>query len=184
MVAKMEQGQRLPGVVSLRRIGEALGVPLSALLTMDALPVGTEASDARTPRSGRLPDGTRHVFVPLLGQVVAGRPSEALPDIESWVPVAGVKDSARLFALRVEGESMIGAGIFANDLLIVRSQSTAQPGQIVVARVGDDVTVKTFHTTGAMVVLQAENPRFSPVILPHDRVQIQGIVIELRRNVE
>ena len=96
-----------------------------------------------------------------------------------------------MFALRVEGESMIGVGILPGDIVIVQRQSTALPdeirsGEIVVAMVDDEVTVKTLRRTGRRVELHPENPRYKPIVLsgPESRgreLRILGKVVEVRR---
>ena len=89
-----------------------------------------------------------------------------------------------LFGLRVRGESMIDAGILPDDIVIVRKQQHADPGQIIVALVDDDATVKRFRRKNGQVVLQPENPQFSSIIVPEAAVTILGKVIEVRRYLE
>ncbi len=137
---------------------------------------------AGTARGYRLPWGedTPTVLVPLLGRVAAGGLSEAIENREGSVAVEGT-DAEELFALRVEGESMIGAGILPGDIVIVRVQRTARSGDIVVALVDGEATVKTLRRNGKRVQLCPENPAFSPIIPPPDRLTILGKVIEIRR---
>ena len=89
----------------------------------------------------------------------------------------------QLFALRVRGESMTGIGIFHDDVVIVRSQPTADAGDVVVAMVGDEATVKTLRKQRGQIILQPENPSFEPIVLGLDGV-ILGKVIEVRRYLE
>jgi repressor LexA len=90
----------------------------------------------------------------------------------------------QLFALRIVGESMVGAGIMPGDVVIVRSQPTARTGDIVVALVEDEATVKTLRIGPGRIELHPENPAFEPLIFSHDECVILGKVIEVRRYVE
>ena len=132
----------------------------------------------RLPRAGRGPDT---VLAPLLGRVPAGALEEAIEDPDGYIPVQGHGAADDLFALRVRGESMTGAGILPGDLVIVRRQPTARSGEIVVALVDREATVKTLRLRGRHVELRAENPAFEPIVLDADTVSILGKVIEVRR---
>jgi repressor LexA len=136
-------------------------------------------------RGYRLPGstpGARIVLAPLLGRVPAGALDEAIEDPDGYLPVdARGAAAGDLFALRVRGESMTGAGILSGDLVIVRRQPTAANGDVVVARVGDEATVKTFRSRGRQVELCPENPAFEPIMLDAGAVVILGKVIEVRR---
>jgi len=129
---------------------------------------------------------TPMVFAPLLGHVQAGNLTAAIEDREGTIPVqrGNRVGSETLFALRVRGESMTGVGIMPNDVVIVRSQPTANAGDIVVALVEDEATVKTLRIKRGRMILMPENPNFEP-ILPHpDHCQILGKVIEVRRYLD
>ena len=136
-------------------------------------------------RGYRLPGsmpGARTVLAPVLGRVPAGALDEAIEDPDGYLPVAARGAAAGdLFALRVRGESMTGAGILPGDLVIVQRQQTAANGDVVVARVGDEATVKTFRMHGRRVELRPENPAFEPIVLDAGTVVILGKVIEVRR---
>ncbi len=136
-------------------------------------------------RGYRLPgstSGSRTVLAPVLGRVPAGALDEAIEDPDGYLPVdARGAAAGDLFALRVRGESMTGAGILPGDLVIVRRQPTAATGDVVVARVGDEATVKTFRPRGRRVELRSENPAFEPIVLDAGEVVILGKVIEVRR---
>jgi len=125
------------------------------------------------------------VFAPLLGAIQAGGLAEAIEDREGVVPVvrSGRRaGSEKLFALRVRGESMRDAGILPGDVVIVRVQNTANAGDIVVAMVDEEATVKTFKMRRGRVVLQPENPAFEEIVPDH--VEILGKVIEVRRYID
>ena len=126
------------------------------------------------------------VFAPLLGQIQAGDLQAAIEDREGTIPVqsrATRRGSEQLFALRVRGESMTGAGILPDDIVIVRIQETANPGDIVVALVGDEATVKTFRTRRGRIVLMPENPDFAPIVPDPEECRVLGKVIEVRRYI-
>jgi repressor LexA len=127
--------------------------------------------------------------VPLLGRVTAGQPILAVQDIESYIPVPqDISKNRELFALRVVGESMLGAGIFDGDIIIVNRTPVAQNGDIVVAMVEDEVsgegsaTVKRFYKEKGHYRLQPENDAFEPIIV--DNVVLLGKVVTLIRSYE
>lgn len=117
--------------------------------------------------------------VPLLGKVTAGMPILAVEQIEDYVPYTGNYDVGELFALRVSGTSMIGAGILDRDVVIVHQTPTAENGEIVVALIDDEATVKRFYKEHGRYRLQPENDEFAPIIV--DEVTILGKVISLVR---
>lgn len=130
--------------------------------------------------------------IPLLGRVPAGGLTEAVAHADGWLDVAGRRAGDALFALRVEGESMRGVGILDGDVVVVRRQSTARSGEVVVAMVDDEATVKTLRRSrdGARVVLHPENDAYEPIVIDGGgtdsdasdrRVVILGKVVEVRR---
>jgi repressor LexA len=123
------------------------------------------------------------VQVPLVGRVSAGYPILAEENIENYVmlPRTLVKSEGRYFALRVHGDSMINAGILDGDMVVVQSANTAQTGEIVVALIGDEVTVKRLVAQNSQKYLKAENPNY-PNIFPQNEWSIQGKVIGLIRD--
>jgi len=121
-------------------------------------------------------------WVPLLGAVQAGGLEQAIEDPQGYVSVQ-TRGRERLFALRVRGNSMSGVGILPGDTVIVRAQSTAQNGDIVVALVEDEATVKRLRLRQGRPELHAENPEFQPIVPDHPWT-ILGKVIEVHRNLE
>ncbi len=117
--------------------------------------------------------------VPLIGRVTAGMPILAVEEVEDYVPYTGHYDVKELFALRVSGTSMINAGILDRDVVIVRRTGTAENGDIVVALVGEEATVKRFFKEDGQFRLQPENDAFEPIIVPE--VSILGKVVSLVR---
>ncbi|MFV0315325.1 MAG: transcriptional repressor LexA [Anaerotignum sp.] len=121
------------------------------------------------------------VHVPIIGTITAGTPILAVENIEDTfpLPIEYVPNSP-VFMLRVKGESMIEAGIFDRDLILVREQNTAHNGDIVVALIEDFATVKTFYKEKDFIRLQPENSAMSPIIVRD--VIILGKVIGLFRK--
>ena len=122
------------------------------------------------------------INVPVIGRVAAGEPLLATENIERIITISS--DMVRTeepFALRVKGDSMIGAGILEDDYVIVRQQQSAEQGDIVVALIGDEATVKKFYKEDNHIRLQPENPSMAPIIVKD--VTILGKVIGLFRNI-
>ncbi len=125
--------------------------------------------------------------LPLIGSVAAGSPILAVENIQRRYVIDSKLFKPRAdFLLRVRGLSMIRAGIFDGDLLAVHRSSEAHNGQIVVARLDDEVTVKRFHQQGGTIELIAENPDFKPIIVDPSvhTLTIEGIAVGLIRDSE
>lgn len=123
--------------------------------------------------------------LPLVGKVAAGSPITALEHVESHVNVDPTMfNPAADFLLRVEGESMKDIGIMDGDYLAVHKTQTVRDGQVVVARVEEDVTVKRLERKGSEVILHAENQEFSPikVDLNYQDFAIEGLAVGVIRN--
>ncbi len=128
---------------------------------------------------------TDEAGLPLVGRVAAGEPILAEENIEEYVQVdPGLFHPRADYLLRVRGDSMIGAGILDGDLLAVHRTPEARNGQIVVARLEDDVTVKRFRRRGATLLLEAENPDYDPieVDLRTTPVTIEGLAVGVIRT--
>ena len=120
------------------------------------------------------------VNVPIIGQVAAGQPLLAVENIENYFPIpTEFMPNAETFMLKVKGDSMINAGIFNGDKILVQKQSDAQNGDIVVALVDDSATVKTFYKEDGHFRLQPENDTMEPIIVPD--CQILGKVFGIFR---
>lgn len=121
------------------------------------------------------------VNVPIIGRVAAGEPLLAVENVENYFPIpAEFMPNAQTFMLNVKGESMINAGIFEGDQILVQQQSTARNGDMVVALVGDSATVKTFYKEDGYYRLQPENDNMEPIIV-YGELQILGKVIGVFR---
>jgi repressor LexA len=135
-------------------------------------------------KAARAPAGSGVREMPFLGLIAAGRPIEALSGSERL----GVPEhllGRRLgphYVLRVVGDSMIEEGIHDGDLVVVQSREEAEPGEMVVALVGNDATLKRFYPEGRKVRLQPANPHMKPILVPAADVRVQGIVVGLMRR--
>lgn len=180
---------------SVREIGEAVGLSSSSSVhaQLEKLEqLGYIRRDPTKPRAIEvLYDGVsfvnnRVIFqnllnVPIVGAVTAGEPILAEQNIVDYFPLP--KDFTRTdeaFMLRVKGDSMINAGIFDGDLVIVNKTPSAVNGDIVVALLGEEATVKRFYKEHSQIRLQPENEKYDPIITTD--VQILGRVIGLVRK--
>jgi repressor LexA len=137
------------------------------------------------PRPGVRRGGAREV--PVLGRIAAGAPIHATQNLEGTIPVSAdwlERKGEDVFALRVRGESMIEAHIVDGDLVLVRPQASAQPGDIVAALVDDEATVKRFARDGERVVLKPEHPTMKPIVVEPGRadIRILGKVLGVMRG--
>ncbi len=150
--------------------------------------LGLIEMDNTISRSIRLPDAIRQlgsndlVEVPIVGRVAAGSPILAVENIEDTFTVSSAyTKNATVFMLTVKGESMIEAGILEGDLILVKQQATANNGDIVVAVMEDEATVKTYYKEKDHIRLQPENSSMEPILVYNDII-IAGKVIGLFRT--
>lgn len=140
----------------------------------------------RTRMNGLRPDAPEAgaFSLPLYGKIAAGLPIEALRDSEDMVEVpVSLLGNGEHFALVVEGDSMIEAGILNEDIVIIRRGDSADNGQIVVALVDqNEVTLKRLRRKGQSIALEPANPRYETRIFPPERVRIQGHLVGLLRR--
>lgn len=168
---------------SVREIGEAVGLRSTSTVqyNLNALEkAGYIERDPNLKRTIRLTGGgARSVSVPLLGTVTAGMPILAQEQIEEYIPAA-VDRNGEYFALHVRGDSMINAHILDGDIIIVRRTPVAENGDIVVALIGDEATVKRFYKEKGGFRLQPENDEYEPILVKE--VAVLGKVVSLIRN--
>ncbi len=174
---------------TVREVMEAFGFrsPQTAREHLDALlEAGRLKKEPGIARGFRLPgrDDTPTVMVPLLGRVPAGPLDLAVEDLEGHLPVQTRRAPDELFSLRVRGDSMKDAGIFDGDVVIVRRQPTAHSGDIVVAMVDDEATVKRLRMKRGRIELHPENDAFAPIVPDPTAVKVLGRVVEVRRVLE
>ena len=138
-----------------------------------------EQSEGKT-RTVKLAGQTGTSTVPLLGKVAAGQPILAVEQAEAILHVDLHGRSGRYFALHIQGDSMIDAGILNGDVIVVRRQGYAQQGQIVVAVIEDEATCKRLEKKDGHVWLMPENEAYAPI--PGDDARILGVVVKVMRD--
>src|SRR5437870_8780630 len=167
---------------SVREIGEAVGLTspstvhnhLTTLQRQGYLrrdPTKPRALEVRYDPSSGAPVESRPVrHVPVVGDVAAGTNVLAQENVEELLPLPeDFTGTGSLFMLRVRGDSMVDSGIFSGDYVVVRQQSQADPGDVVVAGIpGEEATVKTYRRRGSKVVLEPANPRLEPMAFRPD----------------
>ena len=165
---------------TVREICAAVGLQSTATVHyhLNALrDEGLIGMDEMKKRAISLPDARRADRIPLVGVVTAGVPILATENIEGYLPWDG---EPGCFALRVRGDSMIGAGILDGDQVVVRPQPDAENGEIVVALLEDSATVKRLKKNGREIWLMPENPNYDPI--PGNDARILGRIKALYRE--
>jgi repressor LexA len=124
------------------------------------------------------------VFIPVLGKIAAGVPIEALENQTENLPLSkNFLGSNEYFALKVEGDSMINAGINTGDYVIIKKTNIAESGKIVVALIDDhEATLKRMRKKGPSIALESANPAYETKIYNNERVKIQGVLASLYRK--
>ncbi|AXC50128.1 transcriptional repressor LexA [Paracoccus suum] len=141
--------------------------------------------DRRPPPRNAMPVVSSSVDLPVMGRIAAGVPIEAISEVSHHIAVPGTMISGRThhYALEVKGDSMIEAGINDGDVVVIREQTTADNGDIVVALVeSNEATLKRYRRKGNMIALEAANPAYETRILGEDKVKIQGRLVGLIRS--
>ena len=146
--------------------------------------LGRTPEPARLQAAGNDDDAPSAVAVPVMGRIAAGVPIEAIQHKTHSISVPPeMLSGGEHYALEVKGDSMIEAGIFDGDTVIIRNGQTANPGDIVVALVDDEeATLKRFRRKGASIALEAANPSYETRIFGPDRVKVQGRLVGLIRR--
>ncbi len=151
----------------------------------ESLPANVVRGRFAGPRSAK---GVGHeagsVNLPLYGRIAAGAPIEALSDHANTIDVpAGMLGRGEHFALEVDGDSMVDAGILDGDTAVIRRGETAETGAIVVALIDDvEVTLKRLRRKGESIALESANTKYETRIFPPDRVKVQGRLVALLRK--
>ena len=178
---------------TVRELGQRVGLSSSCTVQrhLDALErkgyIRRNRTKARSVEIIRSPDPAmvrrRAVSVPLLGQVAAGQPVLAEEDVEEvYALPADLVGDGPTFMLRVKGDSRIGDGLFDGDLVVVKRQSEGQDGDVVVALLGEEATVKRIFRENGRIRLQPSNPTMEPIYVGVDEVAIIGkVILGLRR---
>ena len=123
-------------------------------------------------------------FIPLIGKIAAGLPIEAIEEFAEDIPAPpGTKNPDDFFALRVEGDSMVDAGINDGDTVIIKKTNIAENGKIVVALIDNhEATLKRYRKKANAIALESANPAYETRIFGPDRIKIQGVLTSLYRN--
>lgn len=124
------------------------------------------------------------VFIPVLGKIAAGAPIEALENQTESLPLSkSFLGSNEYFALKVEGDSMIDAGINTGDYVIIKKTNIAESGKIVVALIDDhEATLKRMRKKGPSIALESANPAYETKIYNNERIKVQGVLASLYRK--
>jgi repressor LexA len=142
--------------------------------------------DKVDPPRGAMPISTVHALeLPVMGRIAAGVPIEAISEVSHHVAVPGsmLSGNGQHYALEVKGDSMIEAGINDGDIVVIREQTTAENGDIVVALVEDhEATLKRYRRRGTMIALEAANPAYETRVFPDHLVKVQGRLVGLIRS--
>jgi repressor LexA len=172
---------------TVREIGLAVGLASPSTVHAHLAKLEAEGHIKRDPTKPRAMDvaSRRHVeepvrraaALPLVGSVAAGTPILAEEHVEEWVEAPFPGD----FVLRVRGDSMIDDGILDGDMVVVRKQDTARDGEIVVARIEDEATVKRIFREDGQIRLQPANDAYAPIVV--DEVHVLGKVVGVMRAV-
>ena len=177
---------------SVREIGAAVGLKSTSSVQYQLNNLAQLGYIRRNPLKPRtieiidddeLTPETEMISVPIVGKVAAGAPILAVENYEDYFPLPASflgRGESECFMLMVQGSSMINAGIFDGDYVIVRQQNTARNGEIVVAMIDDEATVKTFYKEENNIRLQPENPMMAPIYARN--VTILGKVIGVIRK--
>lgn len=169
---------------SVREIGAAVGLKSTSTVQYHLNQLeeaGYIERDSQLKRTIRIcKNGVRPTHVPLVGTVTAGQPILAVQAIEDYIPVPVKQRGRSLFALRVKGDSMVNAAILDGDIAIVEQTPVAQNGEIVVALIDDEATVKRFYKEKGAFRLQPENDNYEPIIVKE--LTVLGKVISIIRN--
>ena len=173
-ISLYENNKRQPDQATLIKLADFFGVSVDCVLGRD---VSEEEKRIQAIGGFNVPD---KYLIPVVGQVVAGKPVESPENIEGYVYIEQ-KNAQDYFALRVSGDSMINAGILPGSLLIVHKQNTANNGDIIVASIDGESTVKRYKENAGAVFLMPENSAYSPILITEKTAfYIFGKVVEIR----
>jgi repressor LexA len=183
---------------TIREIGEAVGISSTSVVNYNLnklVDAGLIERNKEVSRGIRLQDAMARILpgrgIPILGHIAAGQPITVFPEsVETAdtldLAVDVVTRSEGVYALRVQGDSMIDALVDSGDLVILNAQNTANNGDMVAAWLLDreETTLKYFFLEGSQVRLQPANANYDPITVPADQVEIQGKVIAIVRRLE
>ncbi len=179
LITALEEREYLRRLPNRARAIEILKWPEN--LSQDEPWMGAEAQRSTEPTRD---SSAEMISLPLLGKIAAGTPIEAIRDESNFVNIpAGLIGSGNHYALEVQGDSMVNAGIHDGDTVVIQSKNTAYDGDIVVALIDqEEVTLKKFLRDYDKIILQAANPLYQDRVFAENRVQVQGILKTLIRS--
>lgn len=160
-IQKWEMGTSEPSVSILKKLSKLYNIDMDSMYTKD-LEFGSVGDDDSKP-------------IPLLGQIAAGTPILAEENIEDYFNI-DTKIKAD-FALRIKGDSMIGAGIFPSDIVFIRQQQFLENGEIGAILIDEEATLKKFYKESETIILQAENDMYKPMIYTNGNLTILGKLV-------
>ena len=161
-IQKWEMGTSEPSLGILNKLSELYNVDMHTLYSIDL--EGSNNSDNENTNR-----------IPLLGTIAAGLPILAEENIEDYFYID--KSIKADFALRIKGDSMLGAGIFPNDIVFIKKQEMLENGEIGAILIENEATLKKFYRNNGTVVLQPENDKYQPIILTNGNVKILGKLV-------
>lgn len=181
-ISAYELGTRQPDHVMLSRLADLYGVDVDYLLGR----TNVRDSAMVIRESGSLYGAQPVVMIPVVGVIRAGLPVLAEEQIIGHIPIPADQAEEVKWALKVKGDSMVGAGINDGDIVLVRPQRYAEPGDIVVAIVnGEEATLKRLLVTkDGMGLLHAENPKYLDIPVKEDEVIILGVAVAVHRSLK
>lgn len=162
-IQKWEMGTSEPSISILKKLSKIYNIDMDTMYTVD-LEIGENPIKDKNYNK-----------VPLVGQIAAGQPLLAEENIEDYFNIdTSIKAD---FALRIKGDSMIGAGIFQNDIVFIRKQDCLENGEIGAILIEDSATLKKFYKENDTIILQAENDMYKPMIFTNGNIQILGKLV-------
>jgi len=189
IIALEERGfiRRLPNrarAIEVLRLPESATVAAPRAARFSPSVIEGNLGRVRPPASAPHANEDRSVAIPMMGRIAAGTPISAIQTRSHTIAMPPeFLSSGEHFALEVKGDSMIEAGIFESDTVIIRKQDVAETGDIVVALIDDEeATLKRLRRRGASIALEAANPAYETRIFGPDRVRIQGKLVSLIRR--
>lgn len=177
LISALEERQFIRRLPNRARALEVLKMPERGTNT----PTKTTAAPAANLRA--MPEPANDVIeIPLHGRIAAGVPIEAFEGASMLAVPAALLGSGEHYALEVAGDSMVEAGILDGDYVIIKKGDTATSGEIVVALVGEEATLKRLRKKGGSIALEAANPKYETRIFGPDQVEVQGKLVGLIRR--
>lgn len=186
LITALEERGFIRRLAHRARAIEITRLPEDLIAGSTFVPQVIEGTGPQPPMPANARPVARHATdIPVMGRIAAGVPIEAISQVSHHVAVPGqmLDRGGEHYALEVHGDSMIDAGINDGDIVVIREQTTADNGEIVVALVeGQEATLKRYRKTNGMIALEAANQAYETRLLRDDQVQVQGRLVGLIRS--